>query len=176
MPSLTVTPLIAHGLFQAMAPAASDAAVEITLVKDGHPNATIVMAAEPTPAANLAARELQHHIHQMTGAFLPIASAPHPAMRTVVFVGESHLTRELGHCGEDFESQEYLIQFRPNMLFLMGRDWKDTPENRSEMGRTTLSLHCRILKNGGKNQVKKCFWFMQRHITDMKQKRRHWLG
>ena len=58
-------------------------------------------------------------------------------MAAVVLVGEGQATRKLGLHGEDFESQEYLIQLLPKTLVLIGRDWKETSENRSEIGHTT---------------------------------------
>ena len=134
---LAVTALLAHGLLQAIASTTATAVTEVTLVEDGHPNATIVIAEAPTPAANLAALELQHHIYQMTGARLPIAAASPEHTGNVILVGESQATRRLGLQGDDFESQEYLIQFLPNTLILMGRDWQGTPEEMSEIGHTT---------------------------------------
>ena len=69
--------LLTYRLFQAIERTPIDEEVEISLVEDGHPNPTIVVAAaESTPATNLAALELQYYIHQMTGACLPIADAP----------------------------------------------------------------------------------------------------
>ena len=38
-----------------------------TLVRNGEPAGVIVTAQDPTPAARLAALELQHHIEQITG-------------------------------------------------------------------------------------------------------------
>ena len=85
----------------------------VTLVKDGKPVATIViaddaLAAKPakpaggtssTPAAkvHLAALELQRYVEKISGATLPIASAgqPRPA-GTIVLVGASPLTESLG--------------------------------------------------------------------------------
>ena len=39
----------------------------VTLVEDGKANASIVIAADPTPAANLAAIEMQFFVEKMTG-------------------------------------------------------------------------------------------------------------
>ena len=118
---LATATLLTCGLFQAVERTPTDEGVEISLVESGHPNTTIVIA-ESTPATNLAALELQYYIHQMTGACLPIADASLESMAAVVLVGESQATRKLGLHGEDFESQEYLIQLLPKTLVLIGQD------------------------------------------------------
>jgi len=117
---------------------ASSEATEITLARDGNPEATIVVAENPTPAANLAALELQYHIEKITGTVLPIQTdherLPDSAR---ILVGESAATRKLGLKGDDFDPQEYLIKFLPGTIVLIGRDWQDTEENREEAGRGT---------------------------------------
>ena len=109
----------------------------VTLVRDSAPAACIVTAEPPTPSAHLAALELQYHIHRITGAVLPIATDREETTGPRIFVGESRLTRALGIAADDFAPLEYLIQIRPDMIVLMGRDWRDTAENRAEMGRST---------------------------------------
>ena len=46
--------------------------VEITLVSEGKPSASIVVAQNQTPSARLSALELQYHIRKITGAIVPI--------------------------------------------------------------------------------------------------------
>ncbi len=116
----------------------SSEAAEVTLVRDGKPEATIVVAEHPTPAANLAALELQYHIEKITGAVLPIETDRAEVRSGArILVGESAATRKLGLKGADFEPQEYLIRFLPDTIVLIGRDWQDTEENRNEAGRGT---------------------------------------
>jgi hypothetical protein len=70
----------------------STRAAATTLVRDGQPLAVIVTAQSPTPAAQLAALELQHHIQKITGAVLPIKAAGDAAsgqFETRVLVGAS---------------------------------------------------------------------------------------
>ncbi|MCP4645484.1 MAG: hypothetical protein GY851_33885, partial [bacterium] len=116
---------------------AAAATCEVAVVMDGKPAATIVIAETPTPAANLAALELQYHVEKMTGAVLPIVTDTETVEGARFLVGESEATRALGLKGEDFAPQEYLIRFLPDTVVLMGRDWQDTPENRAEAGRGT---------------------------------------
>jgi Domain of unknown function (DUF4838) len=115
-------------------PVASNREVLHNLVQDGQPAATIVVAAGPTPAARLAALELQHHLEQITGARLPIRHPDEPAVGVRILVGESAATRRLGLKGADFKPQEYLIRIREDVIVLMGRDWQDTPANRRVVG------------------------------------------
>ncbi|MCP5519165.1 MAG: DUF4838 domain-containing protein [Verrucomicrobiales bacterium] len=106
------------------------------LVADGAPACVIVIADPPSPAARLAALELQSHVLKITGVELPVRSEHAPVTGNRILVGESAATRAFGSRGVDFDPQEYLIGFRPGALILMGRDWKDTPEARREPGRT----------------------------------------
>jgi hypothetical protein len=112
-------------------------AVEITLVRDGKPRATIVVAKDPTPSAHLAALELQYHIQKITGALVPVRTDHEETGGTLILVGESKQTSLLGIRSDDFRSLEYLIQMEPSAIVLIGRDWRDTEENRKELGRCT---------------------------------------
>ncbi|GAI86345.1 unnamed protein product, partial [marine sediment metagenome] len=58
-------------------------------------------------------------------------------MGTRILVGQSKQTNALGIKGDGFKSLEYLIQFRPDTIILIGRDWQDTEQNRNELGRDT---------------------------------------
>jgi hypothetical protein len=107
----------------------------VTLVKEGRPSCAIVVATDPTPAAWLAAKELQYHIREMTEAVLPIERPGEHVDGVQILVGESEATRRLGLRGEQFEAQEYLIRVGREAIVLMGRDWVDTPGNRAEVGR-----------------------------------------
>ena len=105
--------------------AADNSTVSLDLVRDGAPAATIVVAYQPTRAAQLAAAELQYHVRKITGATLPIVDDKQAVAGNRVLVGESQATMSLGLKNDDFTPQEYLIRFRPNILILMGRDKPD---------------------------------------------------
>jgi hypothetical protein len=105
--------------------AANPAAPAIELVRGGVPTATIVVAASPTQAAQLAAAELQYHVRKITGATLPIATDQSQRTGARILVGQSAATLALGLRSEDFQSQEYLIKFLPDTLVLLGRDKPD---------------------------------------------------
>lgn len=110
-------------------------AATFDLVRQGQPACAIVTAERPSPAARLAALELQYHVLQMTGAELPIRSEPEQPAGPRILVGDSQATRALGFRGADFQSQEYLVAFRPDTIILLGRDWEDTEANRRIEGR-----------------------------------------
>ena len=133
----TVTTVLLVALCLNVSPTRAMEPATVTLVRDGEPVACIVTAETPTPSAHLAAVELQYHIQQITGAVLPIATDREETTGPRIFVGESRLTQALGIAADDFAPLEYLIQIRPDVIVLMGRDWRDTAENRAEMGRST---------------------------------------
>jgi len=105
------------------------------LVRDGQPACGIVLAENPTPAARLAALELQYHVWKISGAELPIRSETERVEGRRILVGESAATRGFNLRGRDFKPQEYLIALRPDTIILIGRDWEDTPANRQVEGR-----------------------------------------
>jgi len=105
------------------------------LVEDGRPACGIVLGEQPTPAARLAALEIQSHVLRMTGAEIPIVNEPHECPGSRILAGDSAAARALGFDSKDFAAQEYVIAFRPGTLVLLGRDWTDTERNRAELGR-----------------------------------------
>ncbi len=108
---------------------------EFSLVRDSAPACTIVVSKAPTPAARLAALELQYHVLKITGAELPIRSDSEDVKGPRVLIGDSVAARAMGFRGADFAPQEYLIAFRPETVILIGRDWEDAEVNRRELGR-----------------------------------------
>ena len=96
--------------------------VAVTLARDGRAAATIVVADDPTCAAQFAAAELQYHIARITGAVLPVAGAREVVEGVRVLVGESKATAALGLPGQPWQPQEYLIRVLPEMIVLMGQD------------------------------------------------------
>ena len=114
-------------------PRSDQAAFDI--IRNGDPNCSIVIAEHPTPAARLAALELQYHFLRIAGTEVPIRSEGQEVHGPRILVGESRLTRQLGFRSADLEPQEYLIAFRPNTIVLIGRDWEDTELNRKVQGR-----------------------------------------
>lgn len=110
------------------------AACGVVLVEDGRPLGVIVTAEQATPAARLAALELRFHIEEITGATLRIQDAGQPSSGPRILVGDSEAVRKLGLEGDAFQPQEYLIRAEGDTIVLLGRDWRDTPANRAEIG------------------------------------------
>lgn len=105
------------------------AAAELTLVRDGHAAAAIVLAAAPSRAAQLAAFELQHHLQLITGATLPIlsqdAAVAAAAGGVLIYVGDTAAARAAGLPQDRFAAQEYAVRFAGKAIFLVGRDAAD---------------------------------------------------
>lgn len=101
----------------------------------GRAACTIVVAERPSPAAQLAALEIQFHLLKSAGVEIPVQSDQTLRAGPRILVGESSATRELGFRAADFAPQEYLIAFRPDTVILMGRDWEPTEAQRQLEGR-----------------------------------------
>lgn len=97
----------------------------LELVRNGRPVSTIVLSRHPSRSAAFAVMELQDHIQKITGARLPIKTDDVKITGARILVGESAATQALGIRSQDFKSQEYLVQFLPNALVLIGRDEDD---------------------------------------------------
>lgn len=111
-------------------------AAALDLIQDGQSKCVIVIASKPSPAATLAALELQAHLFKMTGADVTVQDDRAPVSGNRILVGESAATRALGLYETNFAPQEYLVAIRGEAVVLIGRDWADTPGNRREQGRT----------------------------------------
>lgn len=97
----------------------------IPLVRDGAAAASILVASDPSPAARLAAREVQHCVLQMTGAELPIRVSDAPLAGIRLVVDGTSLDDESLSLTPDalgLERYEHLTRFVTNGLVLLGRD------------------------------------------------------
>jgi hypothetical protein len=101
-------------------------AASYTVVRDGQPGATIVLAEQPTRSAQFAAAELQYHVKLLTGATLPLAAANQPVTGLRLLVGDSPAARALGVSPEGLKSDEYVVASRRDAIILLGRDQPDT--------------------------------------------------
>ena len=72
------------------------AASAITLVGNGQPTATIVVAVQTDPKVKAAAEELQQYLAKISGATLPIATDADNPTGALVLVGRSKLTDAMG--------------------------------------------------------------------------------
>lgn len=114
--------LLLAGLMLLCWPSVSQA---LTLVENGQPTSTIIIARKATKAAQLAAYELQHHIELITGVAVPIFEDDHKVRGTRLLVGDSTQAEALGCSSAGFGSQEYMIKFLPTALVMLGTDKDD---------------------------------------------------
>ena len=97
------------------------------IVKDGQPQAQIVIAEKPPRTVKLAAAELQGYVERISGAKLPIVTTP-PANETVaIYVGRSANTDALGVAGDGLKYGAFRMVSGPNWLALVGHDSDFTP-------------------------------------------------
>ena len=100
---------------------------EVTLVKDGQPQAEIVVHANALSSVKLAAEDLQKHLELMSGAKLPIVNAPSQGVEDHVYVGESEFTRKLGFKLGEFKNSGFEIVVKDHDAILAGVDIQRAP-------------------------------------------------
>ena len=100
---------------------------EAFLIKDGEAQAEIVISEKPARMAKLAAQELQECLRKITGAKLPITTAPSKDCPVQVYVGESTHTERLGITAEGLKYDAFRMVSGDNWLVLLGRDADYTP-------------------------------------------------
>jgi len=122
--SLFLIPIVTLLVVARFGSAAAEVNDTVPLVKDGQGVAIIVVADPPTPAARLAAIELQFAVERITGATLPIQleSEARPDASTPIFIGEQTETRQLELDPADFGHNEYLCRVQPQRILLFGQD------------------------------------------------------
>lgn len=106
-------------------------APEFSLVKDGKPQATIIIAKEPSKTTLFAVQELNEHLELVAGAKLPVVDDTAEVKGWRVLVGESAATRALGINTADFKHQEYLVRATADTLVLLGK--KEVAETPAEL-------------------------------------------
>lgn len=97
------------------------------IVRDGRPNAQIVIAPDAIRPVELAAEDLQTYVEKMSGARLPIHSEKQAGMPVTIYVGESEYTEALGIDSDPFKHGGFHIVSGPDWLALVGRDRRFQP-------------------------------------------------
>jgi hypothetical protein len=93
------------------------------LVRDGLPQAVIVVAEKPHRSARLAAQELQNYVEKISGAHLPIVSGAHAQNDgPKIFVGTGDHTNQLSLDSTDLKDGAYRIVAGKDWLALYGYD------------------------------------------------------
>ena len=108
-------------------------AAKVTLVRDGKPNAVIVIAETPTENAKIAGEEFQKYIEKISGAKLAIetpdviAFKKFPEGSVFVLIGRSKLTEEMkvtipSGVTKNLQEEGFVILAKGNRLVLAGND------------------------------------------------------
>jgi hypothetical protein len=121
--------ILNHTLALALIVFASPAlfAADLLLVEKGVPRAEIVVSEKRPRMTTLAALELRLFIENMSGARLPIVTAPTAAVPVKIHVGQSGETDRLGVTAEGLRDGAYRIASGPDWLVLIGRDYDFDP-------------------------------------------------
>lgn len=93
------------------------------VVKDGRPNATVVIPAKADRLVKTAADDFVYHVRLITGATLPVIGddQPVPAGNRVL-IGDSRLTREMGISVDPLPREGFRIVSNANTLAIVGKD------------------------------------------------------
>jgi hypothetical protein len=106
---------------------AAVAAPALTLIRDGQPAATIIIAGDAPDSVRRAATELQDYLGRASGAQLPLLTDVRPETGVSLFVGESALTRSLGVTLDGIGPDGYRWQSGDDWLAIVGRDQRGGP-------------------------------------------------
>jgi hypothetical protein len=98
------------------------------IVKDGNPQAEIVVSKDAPRMAKLAAEELQTYLVKISGAKLPIANAPGKDVPVQIYVGRSADTDRLKITEEGLKNGAFRMVSGKNYLVLLGHDSDYTPK------------------------------------------------
>ena len=95
------------------------------IVKNCKPVAEIIIAEDAKRTTRLAAMELQETLEKISGAKLPVKTAPDKGV--AIYVGESGFTQKLGVRADGLEHGAYRIQSGEGWLALLGTDTEFEP-------------------------------------------------
>jgi hypothetical protein len=95
---------------------------EVFLVKDGQPNAEIVISDNPSRTTRLAASELQTYLEKISGGKLPVTNVASHAVPVKLYVGKSKYTDELKLSDGGLKYGAYRMASGKDWLVLLGYD------------------------------------------------------
>ena len=113
--------LLFLGLFPAVALA------ETSIVKNGVPRAEIIISDSSTRSQQLAAHELKTYIKKLSGAELPVLSAPSGERPIKLYVGASRHTEDLGISPNGLRHGAYRIVSGDDWMVFIGDDTDFVP-------------------------------------------------
>lgn len=98
------------------------------IVRDGVPQAEIIIAEKPPRSVRLAAADLQQYIEKMTGARLPISVGPKLSVPCQIYVGQSPQLARLGVTADGLQYGAFRIVSGRSWLALIGDDTDFVPK------------------------------------------------
>lgn len=101
---------------------------DLVLVEKGTPRAEIVIAGTPARSVRLAAHELRESLAKISGARLPIRTAPSGAAVVKLLVGESAHTESLGLSAEGLAHGAYRLVSGPDWIAFLGDNTDFVPK------------------------------------------------
>jgi hypothetical protein len=121
------------------------AAPAVTLVQDGQARALVVLPDNPSPAVRQAARILQDHVRQISGAVLPLHAESKltgmpSAEQPWILVGEGRRAGQLGFSTDKLGPGGVLLQARGPVLALLGTDGRTPADPHGTTYAVTLFL------------------------------------
>lgn len=102
------------------------ASAESFLVKDGQPQAEIVIAEQPARTVKIAANELQTYVEKISGAKLPILTSP-SGTGVAIYIGKSPHTDKLKLTEDGLLHGAFRMVSGDKWLALLGRDRDYSP-------------------------------------------------
>lgn len=106
-----------------------DSESAVCLVHNAEPQATIVVAKDASDLQQVPAKELQEYIGKMTGVLLPMTDDSQTPEGTLVLVGPSRLTREMGVDLSSLAGDSFRLLTAPGRLVLAGNDARLLPDD-----------------------------------------------
>ncbi len=100
----------------------NSAFAETFIVKDGKPQAQIIISENPPRAAKMAATELQEYIEKISGAKLPVANVVDNAIPVKIYVGKSKYTDDLKLSDDDLKYGAFKMVSGKDWMALLGHD------------------------------------------------------
>ncbi len=97
------------------------------IIRESKPCAEIIIAEQPPRMVKLAAEDLQTYIEQITGAKLPITTAPGQDVPVQIYVGKSPFTDKLGVTDVGLKYGAFRMVSGDKYLVLLGHDSDFTP-------------------------------------------------
>ena len=135
----------------------------LDLVRDGLPQAEIIVSENAPQGVKLAARDLQNFTLRISGAKLEIVNRPTGKFRNRLFVGENRFTEKLGYRLPEFRNsgfdllvkEDYAVFAGPNTIFPRAKYTRENRESFWKYMGNKISLEFFNPGSGVYNQILK---------------------